>query len=172
MHKKALKAIVRLSHVDPTTAIQMRRHNPILDSEFHIEEELINLQESLDSFYAAGETSHHYPQMYEYIAREKRQILQHCVGLIIRMIHGRNLPRPYTRSDIDASMQRLVQLIVEEARRAGKRLDEDVLRIFRPYLTVRQRLSLHDYGFDLVLQAVQYYRALSLITRRPMLAVR
>lgn len=63
MNHKVLKAIARLTHIDPAAAIKSKRHNPILDAEIHIEEELINLQESLDSYYAAGDSLRQYPKV-------------------------------------------------------------------------------------------------------------
>lgn len=165
MNKAALRAIARLAHIDIASAVQTTRHNPILDSEVHIEEELINLQESLDSYYAAGDTIHKYPQMYQHLAQERRQILKHCLGLIVRMMHGKRLPRPYHKEDVDYAVKRLVQLVVEEARRAGKRLDQKTVEIFRPYLTVRQRIALRDFGMDLLMHASQIHRAQSLAGR-------
>jgi hypothetical protein len=172
MNKSALKAIAKITHIDLVSALQSKRHNPILDTEIHIEEELINLKESLDTYYAAGETLQKYPAVHLHVAREKRAILKHCIGLVIRMMHGRTLPRPYTKQDIDYAVRRLVQLIVEEARRAGKRIDDDIMAIFRPYLSVRQRLVLRDFNMDMVKQAAQLHRAQSIVNRLPVLRSR
>lgn len=165
--RSVVRAIARLTHIDPVAATRSKRHNPILDSEIHIEEELINLQESLDSLATAGDTLKEYPKVYSYISREKRAIMKHCLGLVIRMLHGRTLPRAYTKDDIDFAMKRLVQLIVLEAERAGKRIDEDLMAVFRPFLTVRQRVALRDFGMDLLIQAAQVRRAQNIISRLP-----
>lgn len=162
---QTLRAIAKLTQIDLVAAIKSKRHNPILDSEIHIEEELINLQESVSSLVAAGDTVHKYPKMYSYISREKKDITRHCIGLVARMMYGKALPRPYTKADIDHALRRLVQLIVLETRRAGRQIDADLMVIFRPFLTVRQRLALRDYGMDLLIQALQYRRAVSLIGR-------
>jgi hypothetical protein len=169
MNTRALKTVARLTRTDLVAAIQSKRHNPILDSEIHIEEELINLQESLDTSHTAGETLKEYPQIYAHISNEKKDIMKHCIGLVIRMMNGRALPRPYTREDIDFAVKRLVQLVVLETRRAGIRLDKGTMEIFRPYLTVRQRLALRDYRIDLVVQATQLHRAAGMAGRLPLL---
>src|SRR5437764_552552 len=110
MNNKVLKAIARLTAIDPVAAIKSKRHNPILDSEINIDEELLNLKESLDSFYDAGESLKQYPKVHAYLAREKRAITKHCLGLLIRMAHGRALPRQYTRQEMETALRRFVQL--------------------------------------------------------------
>lgn len=172
MYGKTLKGLARLTRIDPAAAIKSKRHNPILDSEIHIEEELINLKESLDSYYAAGETIRQYPKVYSYISREKRAIMKHCLGLLIRMAHGKNLPRPYSHADFDEALRRFVQLVVDECRRAGRQVPDDIVTVFRPYLTVRQRVALRDFGTDLVWRAVQLDRAISGMQRAAGLASR
>jgi hypothetical protein len=167
--RSVIRAIARLTHIDPVLAMRSKRHNPILDSEIHIEEELINLQESIESLVSAGDTIKEYPKVYSYISREKRAITKHCIGLVVRMLHGRALPRPYTKDDIDFALRRLVQLIVCEAERAGKRIDDDLMAVFRPFLTVRQRVALRDFGMDLFLQVTQVHRAQSMIGKIPQL---
>lgn len=174
MNKATLKstvlAVAKLMHIDPVAAVKSRRHNPILDSEIDIEEELINLKESIESYSAAGDTLQQYPKVYSYISREKRAILKHCIGLTVRMVHGRALPRPYSRQDVEFAVRRLVQLIVYESKMQGKRLDDEFLARFRPFLTVRQRLALRDYGMDMVSQAVRIERASAALGRFSRLA--
>ncbi len=167
MNKAALKAVSRLTRIDLVSAARTKRHNPILDSEIHIEEELINLQESLDSFYAAGETLEQYPKVRSHIAREKRAITKHCIGMIVRMMHGRALPHPYTQQDIQFALQKLVQLVVDEACRTGKRIDRDMMEVFRPFLSVRQRVAMKEWGVDLLVQASQLPRVMNLVDRFP-----
>lgn len=168
----AMRALSKLARIDLRTAVQFRRHNPILDSEIDIEEELINLKESLDSYHTAGETIRNYPQMHMHLSRERRAIMRHCLGLAARMVEGRKLPRDYTRHDVDDALRRLIQLAVSETRRAGKHLDEEVLAALRPYLSVRQRLVLHDFGVDLVVQASQWNRAIQMAAKLPHLWAR
>jgi hypothetical protein len=144
--------MAKLTHIDLVSAIKSKRHNPIMDREILIEEELINLQESLDSYHSAGDTIRQYPQMYAHVSQEKRAILQHCIGLVMRMMHGRKFPRAYTKQDIDDALRRLVQLVIDETRRTGKQLDAEIMDAVRPYLTVRQRVALRDFGMDLLMQ--------------------
>jgi hypothetical protein len=169
---KALRAIAKLTNIDLAAAVKAKRHNPILDSEIDIEEELINLKESLDTFHSAGETLREYPKMYAHIVRERRAIMKHCLGLAARMLHGRALPRPYSKRDADEAIARLVQLVVLETKRAGQRLDDELLDVFRPFLTVRQRVILRDWSIDLILKASQLQRASDLAGKLPVLRSR
>ena len=155
MHKLALKAVAALSKIDIHTAVKTTRYNPILDSEIHIEEELINLKETLDSYYAAGGTLRRYPKIRLHVLQERRIILQHCIGLVERMLHGRKLPYKYTVQDIDHAVRRLVQLMVNDAHRTGRQIDTDSIAVFRPFMTVRQRVALREWGIDLLVQATQ-----------------
>ncbi|MDB5181531.1 MAG: hypothetical protein JWP13_294 [Candidatus Saccharibacteria bacterium] len=172
MNKAALKAVAKLTHIDLVSAVKSKRHNPILDSEIHIEEELINLKESFDTYYTAEESIRNYPQMHIHVTREKRAIMKHCIGLVIRMINGNKLPRPYTKHDIDFAVRRLVQTTVEEARRAGRKLDDDVMEIFRPYLSLRQRIALRDFTKDMVIPTESIQRAQALVGKLPILRSR
>jgi hypothetical protein len=169
MNSTTLKAIARLTRIDPALAVRSKRHNPILDSEIHIEEELINLKESLDSYHAAGETLREYPKVHAYVAREKRAIMKHCLGLLIRMSRGRVMPRPYTRAEADDALRRFVRLVVDETHRTGRKLPDDILPALRPYLTMRQRVALRDFGMDMVLHIVNFHRAVGLASRLPIL---
>lgn len=162
-----IRAIARITRIDLAVAARSKRHNPILDSEIPIEEELINLKESLDSYYTAGDTLQKYPQVYSHIIREKRAITKHCIGLVVRMIHGRNLPRPYGKADIDFALKRLVQMVVFEAQKAGKRIDDDVMELFRPYLSMRQRVAMRDFSMDMIKQVSQYHRAQDIVGKLP-----
>jgi hypothetical protein len=166
MHKLAVKAIARMSRIDIDAATKTVRENPILDSEIHIEEELINLKETLDSYYAAGGTLRRYPKIRLHVLRERRVILQHCIGLVERMLRGRKLPYPYTATDIDHAVRRLVQLMVEDARRTGRRIDSDIMEIFRPFMTVRQRVAMREWGMDLLVQASQLPKVYNLVRAR------
>lgn len=172
MNKAALKAVSRLTRIDLITAVRTKRHNPILDSEIHIGEELINLQESLDSYYAAGETLQQYPKVRSHIAREKQVILKHCIGLIVRMMHGRALPYAYSQKDIEYSVRKLVQLVFEEARRTGKRIDDETIEIFKPFLSLRQRVEMREWSMDMVFRASQLSRLAMLRNRLPLLRPR
>jgi hypothetical protein len=171
-YSKVLRTVAKVTQIDLVTAVKSKRHNPILDAEIHIEEELINLQESVASLVAAGDTVHQYPRMYSYIAREKRAILKHCIGLVARMVHGKSLPRPYDEADLDHSVRKLVQLIVIEAKRAGRQFDDDIMAVFRPFLTVRQRVAMRDFGMDLVVQMSQMRRASVLAARVQQMNIR
>lgn len=172
MNKAALKAVSKLTRIDLVSAAQTKRHNPILDSEIHIEEELINLQESLDSYYAAGDTLQQYPKIRKHIAQEKRAITKHCIGMLVRMMHGRKLPHAYSQQDIEYALGKLVQLVVEEARKTNKRIDDDAMEVLRPFLTVRQRVEMREWGMDLIVQASQLPKVVMLFGRLPALRSR
>lgn len=155
MHKLALKAVASMARIDIRTAANSTRHNPILDSEIHIDEELINLKETLDSYHAAGGTLRRYPKVRLHVLKERRTILQHCIGLVERMLNGRKLPFSYTAADIDDAVRRLVQLMVDDARATGRKLDEDIVDVLKPFMSVRQRVALREWGMDLVVQISQ-----------------
>jgi len=155
MHKLALKAVAGLSRIDIRTAAKTTRHNPIMDTEIHIEEELINLKETLDSYHAAGGTLRRYPKIRLHVLKERKIILQHCIGLVERMLRGGRLPYSYTTQDIDYAVRRLVQLVVDDARKTGRKIDEDIIEIFRPFMSVRQRVAMREWGMDLIVQASQ-----------------
>jgi hypothetical protein len=169
MNKRALKTVAQLAHVDLMSAIQTRRISPLLESEINIDEELINLKESIESYYTAGDTIRHYPKMYEHAVKEKRDIMKHCFGLVVRMMMGKRLPLPYNREDIDMAVRRLIQLVVEETRLAGKRLDNEMIETFRPYLNMRQRVALRDFRVDMVMSSDYMQRALGMVGRLPLL---
>jgi hypothetical protein len=150
MHKLALKAVAKQTDIDIRDATKTKRHNPIMDQEIHIEEELINLQETQESYYTAGETLSEYPKIQSHMLNEHRTILQHCIGLTERMLHGRKLPYSYTTADVDHAVRRLVGLIVEDSRRKGQRIDGDVMDILKPFMSVRQRVRMGEWGTDMI----------------------
>jgi hypothetical protein len=169
MNKRALKAVARLAHIDLKSSLKAHRISPLLEREVNVDEELINLRESVETYYTAGETIREYPQMFEHAVREKRDIMKHCFGLIVRMMLGKRLPLPYDREDIDHSVRRLVQIVVDEARYAGKRLDEEMIEIFRPYLSMKQRIALRDFRIDTVMSSGYMQRAQTMVGRLPLL---
>jgi hypothetical protein len=169
MNKRALTMVARLAHVDLVSAIKTRRDDPLMEREINIDAELINLKESIESYYTAGDTIRSYPKMYQHALTEKREILKHCFGMVVRMMFGKSLPLPYDREDIDMAVRRLVQLVVEEARFAGKRIDEEMIEIFRPYLSMRQRVALRDFTVDMVMSSNYMQRALGMVGRLPLL---
>lgn len=168
-NKLALKTVAQLAHVDLASATRVRRISPLLESEINIDEELINLRESVESYFTAGETIREYPKMYEHAFREKREITRHCFGLVVRMLLGGQLPLPYNREDIDMAVRRLVQIVVDEARYAGKRLDNEMIEIFRPYLSIKQRVALRDFTIDSVMSSGYMQRAQAVVGRWPLL---
>jgi hypothetical protein len=168
----ALRALAKLTQIDLVTAVKSKRHNPILDSEIHIEEELINLQESVDSLHTAGDALRDYPKMYSHISREKRAILKHCIGLIARMVYGKELPRPYDKEDVDYAIRKLIRVVMLEAQRTGRKIDDATLAKFRPFLSVRQRVQMRDFSMDLVVQASQFRRASTLANRLQQMSFR
>jgi hypothetical protein len=139
--KLALKAVAKLANVNMSEAANTIRRHPLLEEEIHIEEELINLQEALNSSEIASETLHRYPAVRKHIIAEQRAILKHSIGMIDRMLQNRRLPRQYTQQDVQFSMRKLIRLLVGEAHRVNKEIDEDILEIIKPHLSWRQRLS-------------------------------
>jgi hypothetical protein len=141
MSKAALKTIAKLSHVNVREAVNAVRKNPLLGDEIHIDEELINLEEAMHSYRLATENLIHYPTIKAHLHREKRDILKHCFGLIIRMVYNKRLPHAYDINDTRRAIRRLVQLVVEDMRRSKMQIDQTSVDILFPLLNVRQRLQ-------------------------------
>lgn len=144
--KQALDAIARLTHVDIKGAITFKREHPLWGEEIYIEEELINLAEAFTSTASAIESMRSYPAMRVPIIKEQRAILTHCIGMIARMTTGRRLSREYSERDVRLAVTKLVRLIVNEAMRVGKKIDNDILIAIKPYLSFRQRISLRQWS--------------------------
>lgn len=140
--KQALDAVAKLANVDLHAAASTVRHNPILGEEIHIEEELINLEESLVGNRAADDSLKKYPKMHLHVVREQRLMLKHCFAQLNRMIQGRRLPRKYSRKDTEYAMSKLVQILIGEALRVGKHIDKETLETVKPFLTIKQRYEL------------------------------
>jgi hypothetical protein len=62
-----------------------------------------------------------------------------------------------------------VQNVVDEARYTGKRLDEEMIAIFRPYLSMKQRIALRDFRVDIVMSSGYMQRAQTMVGRLPLL---
>jgi hypothetical protein len=144
MKKGALRAIARLTHINLKQAAMMVRQNPLLGDEIHIEQELVNLEEAIKTYQMAGETLDHYPEMRAQMIHEKRLILKHCIGLVLRMIHGNRLPHPYSEDDTQTATKRLVQLVVSDVHRNGVVIDGELLTAIRPFVSWRMRWSLAE----------------------------
>jgi hypothetical protein len=144
--KQALDAVAKLANVNLDQAVQTVRHNPILGEEIHIEEELINLEESLASHRVADHSLRNYPKLYHHVVREQRLMLKHCCGQLVRMLQGRRLPRRYSEKDTQYALSKLIQILITEALRAGKHIDNETLSTVKPFLTLRQRKELGEWG--------------------------
>lgn len=144
--KKALVAMARLANVNLVQAQSIIRNNPILGEEIYVEEELINLEESLAGSRAAEYSLRGYPKMHRDIVREQRLMLKHCFGQIVRMLQGRRLPRQYSDKDTQYALSKLIQLLIDEALRAGKHIDDEILTTIKPFLTIRQRYELKEWS--------------------------
>jgi len=142
MNKIALRAVARLTHINLGQATMVVRHNPLLGDEIHIEEELINLEEAINTYRMASGTLDQYPQMRIQLIREKRLILKHCLGLVVRMIHGNSLPREYNESDTSRAAKRLVQLVVADILRSGVAIEDEILDAVKPCISWRTRTLL------------------------------
>ncbi len=144
--KNALKKLAELSAVDLQRAVRTTRNHPLWNEEIHIEEELINLDETLATARVAQDTLQEYPHMRRHLLREQRAILVHSVGLVARMIKGEQLPRTYTEADTMYALTRLTRLLVDEAVRVGRKIDQDVIDTLKPFLSLRQRKQLGEWG--------------------------
>jgi hypothetical protein len=144
--KQALRAIADLTRVNVREATHFTRMHPLWGEEIYIEEELINLAEAFESAASATESLRDYPKMRLPIIKEQRAILTHCVGMIARMTKGKQLPREYTDQDVQLAVTKLVRLIVGEAMRVGKKIDDEILKSIKPYLSFSQRMHLHQWS--------------------------
>ena len=149
MYKLALSTVAKLEHVNLKEAIVTVRTNPILDNELSIEEELINLGESIAGYRAAANSLSAYPEIRRHIVAERRVIVKHCLGLIIRMIQGRRLPYRYDSDDISRAIRRLVRLIVTDVRKTGISLDGEMVQPLWPFLSLRQKILLYEWRLAL-----------------------
>lgn len=151
--KIELKAIAKLAGVNMQRAAKVVRKNPLLREEVHIQESLVNLEESLESFKAAEGTLDRYPNVRVHVLKEQRLILHHCIGSIFRMLQGEHsLPAPYTDKEIARYLTRLIRLVVGETMRSSDKIDNEVLEIVSPYLNWHQRFLIrHKRHFYLYL---------------------
>lgn len=139
--KLALQAAAKVADITMAEAARTVRKHPLLEEEIHISEELINLEESLQTHGVGSEVLKSYPKLQRHIQAEQKQIIKHSIGLIDRMLHQRRLPRHYTRHDTEYSLKKLIRLIVAEAQLVNKEIDDDVMKLLRPFLTRRQRFA-------------------------------
>jgi hypothetical protein len=143
VNKTALRAVAQLAHIDIPSSIRVVRRHPLFDDEIHIEEELINYQEAVQAYHAMN-TLQDYPQLRAHVADEKRLILKHCVGLLVRMMYRKRLPHHYTQEDTDFATKKLLRLVVEDSYREGKHIDSRILNSIWPMMTWRQRFQLTE----------------------------
>jgi hypothetical protein len=143
LNKTALRAVAQLAHIDIASSIRVVRRHPLFDDEIHIEEELINYQEAMQAYHAMN-TLQEYPEIRAHVAQEKRLILKHCVGLLVRMMYRKRLPRHYTEEDTQFATKKLLRLVVEDSYRAGKQIDSRILNSIWPMITWRQRIRLSE----------------------------
>ena len=141
MDKKAIKAVARLTHINLTQAITVVRHNPLLGDEIFIEEELINLEEAIQAHRMASDTLEKYPEMKLQMISEKRLILKHCIGLVLRMLQGRRLPREYSAQDTQVAIRKLVRLVIKDVSQNEVAMDETTLEAVRPFMGWRMRVA-------------------------------
>jgi hypothetical protein len=144
--KQALHAIADLTRVNVKDATKFTRKHPLWGEEIHIEEELINLEEAFASAASATASLREYPKMRAPMIKEQRAIIVHCVGMIARMTKGTQLPREYSQQDVQLAITKLVRLIVQEAIRVGKKIDDVILEAIKPYLSFGQRMALHQWS--------------------------
>jgi hypothetical protein len=151
--KVALRAAARITGINLKAAESAQRHNPLLGEEVMINQELINLKESYGMSRASQDTILRFPSMYQNLMQDQGEATLHSIGLIGRMIHGQRLPQTYSKRDTLVALTTLVRLVVGEAVRCGKRLDDEIIEVVRPYLTLRQRKALKQrIAFDMNLQ--------------------
>ncbi|GAC1392470.1 MAG: hypothetical protein NVSMB46_08450 [Candidatus Saccharimonadales bacterium] len=143
--KIALKAVAKIAEIDYTVATHSTRKNPLFNQEFQIEEELINLKESLETYEAVTEALDDYPKLKRHMIREQKAIVKHSVSLLSRMVQGTRMEHDYSERDIVVGLTRLVRLIIDEALRLEKTIDAELITTLRPFLSFRQRLSLREW---------------------------
>lgn len=156
--KLALKAAAQLADINIRSAATTVRHNPLFDEEIHIEEELIHLEEVLAGRAVVADSLKRYPKVRRHMMAERKEVMEHCVGLIIRMLQGRRLPRRYSEKDTEYAVTKLIRLIVDEARRIEKEIDEDIMAVIKPFLSWRQRVALREWGLPNVRVGLQMVR--------------
>lgn len=141
--KSVLKAVANLTDINIQQAMAQVRHNPLLDEEVNIEEELINLEEAIRAYRAAVETKtlQNYPSLKRHLLAECRSSLVHAIGLVARMLKGQKLPRQYTLEDTKYALQKIVRLVVADAQRTNRKLSPDFIEVTKPYMSVRQQLN-------------------------------
>jgi hypothetical protein len=155
--KPALRAVSKVTDIKLAQAAKSNRRNPLLGSEIHIREELINLQEAIETYHLAAGSLHRYPKLYKQIAKEKREILTHCIGLATRMLRKQHLPYTYSRKDTVLSIRKLITLVIDDLERSRltHKIDSVSSRTMLPYMTVRQFLkyrkrSMHPMAYFVV----------------------
>lgn len=156
--KIALKAAAQLADINIRSAATTVRHNALFDEEIHIEEELINLEEVLAARTVAQGSLSSYPKVRRHMMQERKEVMEHCVGLIIRMLQGKRLPRRYSEKDTEYALTRLVRMIVDEARRIEKEIDQDVMDVIRPFLSFKQKIALREWSVPNVWLGFQIIR--------------
>lgn len=162
----ALKAIAKLTGIDLNVAAATTRRQPLFDEEIHIDEELINLQETFWSMQRGRDTLKNYPRMLRHAVHEQEQIMKHCIGQVVRMARGQRMSRDYSQKDTTYAMTKLVRILMSEAMRSKQTIEDDVLEAIRPYLSIRQRLMLREWSsFSPRLQAQLALRRLTALAQ-------
>jgi hypothetical protein len=168
LNKTALRAVAQLGHIDIPSSVRVVRRHPLFDDEIHIEEELINYQEAVQAYHAMN-TLQDYPEIRAHVAQEKRLILKHCVGMLVRMMYRKRLPQHYTEEDTVFATKKLLRLVVEDSYKGGKRIDPRVINSIWPLITWRQRFQLRERGKLLVGKIRPGVSSISVDVRRPAL---
>lgn len=144
--KQALAKLAQFQRIDLRNVINVKRRHPLWNDEIHIEEELINLEESIHIQRVGADTLKQYPKIHEHVKKEHRIILKHCIGLVSRMLQKEQLPRDYTDADTLFALTRLIRIVVSESLLAGRKIDSEILTVIRPFLSLKQRLQLREWG--------------------------
>lgn len=141
----AVKAIADIYKIQISDAAVFLRNNPLFGNEIHIDEELINLEEMIRTYWQSDLAfKKKYPALHRHLATERYESLKHTIGLIVRMIGGKPLPFEYSKSDCDYALRRLARLTVFELQATGIKVDKRLLQKFQPFLSVRQRWQTGD----------------------------
>jgi hypothetical protein len=158
--KQALEAIAKITDIDIEQAAAMCRRHPLFDEEIHIEEELINLEEAVKAYTVAIESKalKHYPHLRRHLLVDCRLTLVHTIGLVVRMLRKQDLPRKYSEDDIKFAIHKIVRLVIADARRTNRRLNDEIINATRPFMSLKQQLifrqehSLNPLGYIRILQ--------------------
>lgn len=85
--------------------------------------------------------------MRRHVLRERRLILQHCIGLLGRKMISNKQPGG-NADEAKEGMKQLAQLIVLDAQRGGYTISSETLIVLKPLMRWRQRYYYRDWSMN------------------------